>query len=177
VVAPKAHQRGRTPRCDRTTRHRTTFRSPRQAPSARNNIRPQTIGAGRIITPWIRSRAECDPCSSGHFDSATWQSTLLSEAADLHGIAGTGPEKVRNLQMLMLRSRSNVLLSVRRGHRAQHWPQDGRGRRRGRPYPAGRSARTNHRWRRRPQPASPANTHQRRSGVGVKALRRGTIGS
>jgi N-terminal domain of reverse transcriptase len=37
-----------------------------------------------------------------------------SAAADLHGIAGGGPEKVRSLQKLMLWSRSGALVSVRR---------------------------------------------------------------
>jgi RNA-directed DNA polymerase len=37
-----------------------------------------------------------------------------AEAADLRGDAGRGPKKVRNLQKLMLRSRANALVSVRR---------------------------------------------------------------
>jgi hypothetical protein len=37
-----------------------------------------------------------------------------SAATDLHGIAGGGPEEVRNLQNLMLRSGSGALVSVRR---------------------------------------------------------------
>jgi hypothetical protein len=40
VVAPKPHLRGRTPRCDRTTQHRTTLRPTRQPPSPINNIIP-----------------------------------------------------------------------------------------------------------------------------------------
>ena len=35
-------------------------------------------------------------------------------AADLHGIESGGPARVRRLQKLMLRSRSNTLVSVRR---------------------------------------------------------------
>ena len=35
-------------------------------------------------------------------------------AADLHGVEGGGPARVRQLQKLMLRSRSNTLVSVRR---------------------------------------------------------------
>src|SRR5689334_1412695 len=35
-------------------------------------------------------------------------------AADLRGIEGRGPERVRNLQKLMLRSLSSALVSVRR---------------------------------------------------------------
>ena len=37
-----------------------------------------------------------------------------ASAADLHGVAGGDLGRVRNLQKLMLRSRANTLLSVRR---------------------------------------------------------------
>jgi hypothetical protein len=40
VVAPKPHLRSRTPRRDRTTRHRTTLRPTRQAPTTIDDIAP-----------------------------------------------------------------------------------------------------------------------------------------
>ena len=40
MVAPKPHLRSRTPRRDRTIRHRTTLRPVRQAPSRIDDIAP-----------------------------------------------------------------------------------------------------------------------------------------
>ena len=48
-------------------------------------------------------------------------------------------KRVRSLQKLMLRSRANVVVSVRRVT-DQRWPQDGRGRRRGRGDRPGKAA-------------------------------------
>jgi RNA-directed DNA polymerase len=84
----------------------------------------------------------------GHEDERT-----AAAAADLQGDAGRGPEEgPESLQKLMLRSRSNTLVSVRRVTERQRWPQ-------GRPGSTGR----------RPDPqakAAVAVGHTARRGLG-----------